>query len=102
MKIEISFLAALLLLGTDLLARATVQGVERAFFSTAIDYGWSAIKTISRIFPEADRRDLSQPFNRHSNRGSVLEENWRGLAEPKSQKSAGREELLRIKPAKCF
>jgi len=55
MKIEISFLAGLLLLGTDLLARATVQGVEQAFFSTAIDYGWSAIKTISRIFPEADR-----------------------------------------------
>ena len=55
MKIEISFLAGLLLLGTDLLARATVQGVEQAFFSTAIDYGWSAFKTISRIFPEADR-----------------------------------------------
>src|SRR5262249_17321675 len=32
-------------------------------------------------------RDLPQPFNRHSNRGSVLEENWRGLAESKSQKS---------------
>jgi len=55
MKIEISFLAGLLLVGTDLLIRATVQGVEQAFFSTAIEYGWNAIKTISRFFPKADR-----------------------------------------------
>ena len=55
MKIEISFLAGLLLVGTDLLARATVQGLEQAFFSTAIGYGWDAIKTIRRFFPEADR-----------------------------------------------
>jgi hypothetical protein len=30
MKIDISFLAAFLLMGTDLLARAAVQGVEQA------------------------------------------------------------------------
>jgi hypothetical protein len=55
MKIEIPFLAGLLLVGTDLLARAAVQGVEQALFSTAIEYGWNAIKTISRFFPEAGR-----------------------------------------------
>jgi hypothetical protein len=56
MKIEIPFLAGLLLVGTDLLARAAVQGVEQALFSTAIEYGWNAIKTINRLLPEAGRR----------------------------------------------
>jgi len=55
MKIESSFLAGLLLVGNDLMARAVVQGVEQAFFSTAIEYGWNAIKTIGRFFPEAGR-----------------------------------------------
>jgi hypothetical protein len=39
MKIDISFLAVFLLIGTDLLARAAVQGVEQALVSTAIEYG---------------------------------------------------------------
>ena len=37
MKIEIPFLAGLVLVGTDLLARVAVQGVEQAFFSTVIE-----------------------------------------------------------------
>src|SRR5262249_19865188 len=102
MKIEISFLAGLLVVGNDLLARAAVQGVEQAFFSTAIEYGWMLSRPSAGSSPKRVGRRLSQPFNRHSNRGSVLEENWRGPAESKSQKSAGREELLRIKPAKYF
>jgi hypothetical protein len=38
MKIEISILAALLLLGTELMARASVQGVEQAIASTVIEW----------------------------------------------------------------
>ena len=39
MKIDISFLAVFLLIGTDLLARAAVQGVEQALALTAFEYG---------------------------------------------------------------
>ena len=45
MKIEIPFLAGLLLIGTDLLARVAVQGIEQALFSTAIEHGLNVIKT---------------------------------------------------------
>ena len=38
MKIEISILAALVLLGTELMARASVQGVEQAIASTVIEW----------------------------------------------------------------
>ena len=44
MKIEIPFLAGLLFIGTDLLARVAVQGVEQALFSTAIEHGLNLIK----------------------------------------------------------
>jgi hypothetical protein len=44
MKIDISFLAAFLLIGTDLLARATVQGVEPALVSTVIECGSAGVK----------------------------------------------------------
>ena len=43
MKFEFSFLATLLFIGTDLLARAAVQGVEQALIATALEYGRSAI-----------------------------------------------------------
>jgi hypothetical protein len=43
MKIDISFLAVFLLIGTDLLARAAVQGVEQALVSTAIEYGSASV-----------------------------------------------------------
>jgi hypothetical protein len=49
MKIEIPFLAALLAIGTDILARVAVQGVEQALFSTVIEYGWKAIKASGRF-----------------------------------------------------
>jgi len=55
-KIEIPFLAGLLLTGTDLLTRVMVQGVEQALFSTVIEYGWKAIKTSGRFLPETGRR----------------------------------------------
>ena len=51
MKIEIPFLAALLLIGTSLLARMAAQGVEQALFWTAIEYGLNGIKGGIRRFP---------------------------------------------------
>jgi hypothetical protein len=52
-KIEISFLATLLLIGTDLLARAAVQGVEQALLATAVEYGMGGmrrgLKQLSKI-----------------------------------------------------
>ena len=44
MKIEIPFLAALLLVGTDLVARVAVQGVEQALLSTAIEWSVKRLK----------------------------------------------------------
>jgi hypothetical protein len=44
MKIEISILAALLLLGTELMARASIQGVEQAMVSTVIEWTISRMK----------------------------------------------------------
>jgi hypothetical protein len=55
-KIEIPILAGLLVAGTDLLTRVTVQGVEQALFSTVIEYGWKAIKTGVKLLPESSRR----------------------------------------------
>lgn len=51
MKVEISFLATLLLIGTDLLARAAVQGVEQALLAAAFEYGRSAIGRGLRQIP---------------------------------------------------
>ena len=55
-KIEISFLAALLLVGTDLLARAAAQGVEQALFSTAIEYAMNGFKATRKILPNSMRQ----------------------------------------------
>lgn len=44
MKIEIPFLAVLLILGADLLARVSVQGVEQALFSTALEWSMKRIR----------------------------------------------------------
>jgi hypothetical protein len=44
-KVEISFLATLLLIGTDLLARAAVQGVEQALLATVIEYGMGGMRS---------------------------------------------------------
>jgi hypothetical protein len=43
MKIDISFLAVFLLIGTDLLVRAAGQGIEQALVSTAIEYGSASV-----------------------------------------------------------
>ena len=43
MKIEIPSLAVLVLIGTGLLARVAAQGVERALFSTVIQYWLTAL-----------------------------------------------------------
>jgi hypothetical protein len=48
MKIDMSFLAAFLLIGTGLLARASVQGVEPALVSTAIEYGSAGVMHVSK------------------------------------------------------
>jgi hypothetical protein len=50
MKIEISILAALLLLGTELMARASVQGVEQAIVSTVIEWTMSRLKAARNVF----------------------------------------------------
>jgi len=44
MKFEIPFLAALLILGADLLLRVSVQGVEQALFSTAFEWSIKRIR----------------------------------------------------------
>ena len=51
MKIEIPFLAALVLIGTSLLARMAAQGVEQALFSTAIEYGLDGVRAVKRLLP---------------------------------------------------
>jgi hypothetical protein len=51
MKIEIPFLAALVLIGTSLLARIAAQGIEQALLSTAIEYGLNGIKGGIRLSP---------------------------------------------------
>ena len=44
MKIEVPFIAALLILGADLLARVSVQGVEQALFSAALEWSMKRIR----------------------------------------------------------
>jgi len=51
-KVEFSFLATLLLIGTDLLARAAVQGVEQALVATTVEYGMGVIRRGLRQFPQ--------------------------------------------------
>jgi hypothetical protein len=50
MKIEISFLAAALFVGTDLLARIAVQGIEQALLSTAVEWSINHIRAARRKF----------------------------------------------------
>ena len=47
MKIDISFLARFFLIGSDLLARAAMQGVEQALIAIAIEYGSAAVICVS-------------------------------------------------------
>jgi hypothetical protein len=52
-KIEVPFLAALVPIGTSLLARMAAQGVEQALFSTAIEYGLDGVRAVKRLLPNA-------------------------------------------------
>jgi hypothetical protein len=49
MKSEIPFLATLILVGTTLSARMTVQGIEQALLVTAIEYGRDGIEALKRV-----------------------------------------------------
>ena len=49
LKIEIPILAALFLLGHELMARAAVQGVEQALVSTVIEWSMSRVKSTGKI-----------------------------------------------------
>ncbi len=55
MKIEIPFLASLLLIGASLMARMQTQGVEQALALAAIEYGTNGIRTGKRLFRDAMR-----------------------------------------------
>ena len=55
MKIEISCFAALFLIGTELMLRVGVQGIEQALLSTVIEYGTNGIKAGRRLLPNAVR-----------------------------------------------
>jgi len=50
MKIEISFLASLFLIGTTLLARVAVRGIEQALLATAVEYGLKGINATRKLF----------------------------------------------------
>jgi hypothetical protein len=50
MKIEIPILAALFLLGSELLARAAVQGVEQALVTAIIEWSMGRVKSAGRMF----------------------------------------------------
>jgi hypothetical protein len=49
MKIEISFLASLFLIGTTLLARVAVRGIEQALLATAVEYGLKGINATRKL-----------------------------------------------------
>jgi hypothetical protein len=55
MKIEISLLAALMLIGTDLLVRVSIQGLEQALVATAIEHGLKGIRAARRLLHSAKR-----------------------------------------------
>jgi hypothetical protein len=46
---KISIFAALLLLGTELMARASVQGVEQAIISTVVEWTVSRVKAAGKV-----------------------------------------------------
>ena len=50
MKIEIPIMAALLLLGTELMTRVGIQGFEQALVSTVIEWSVGGFKAAREIF----------------------------------------------------
>jgi hypothetical protein len=53
MKIEIPLLAALLLMGTNLLVRVSIQGLEQALLATAIEHGMNGVRAGRRLLGSA-------------------------------------------------
>lgn len=51
MKIEVPFLAALVLIGASLFARMAAQGVEQALLSAAVEYGLDGVRAVKRLLP---------------------------------------------------
>ena len=51
MKIEVPFLAALLLAGTNLMMRVQAFGIEQALFSTAMEFGLRNIRACVGLLP---------------------------------------------------
>ncbi|HEX9787605.1 MAG TPA: hypothetical protein VGB09_06240 [Candidatus Binatia bacterium] len=47
MKLEVPMLAGLIFLGTQLLARAQIQGFEGALLSSGVQYGLRGLRTAS-------------------------------------------------------
>ena len=48
MKIDISLLTGLMLVGTNVLARVAVQGVEQALVTTAVEFASAAGSFVSK------------------------------------------------------
>jgi hypothetical protein len=55
MEMEFPILTALLVIGTDLLTRAAVQGIAPALLSTAIDFGLQRIRLGLTFVPNYTR-----------------------------------------------
>jgi hypothetical protein len=51
LKIDFSLFAGVLLIGTNLLARAATQGFEQALLSTAFDYCLKGLRAGKRLLP---------------------------------------------------
>ena len=60
MNIDISFFARFFLIGTDLLARVAVQGVEQALVGIAIEYGSAAVMCVSILARGITKLDLTK------------------------------------------
>ena len=60
MNIDISFLTGFFLVGTELLARVAVQGVEQAVVTTAIEYGSAAVMCVSILARGITKLDLTK------------------------------------------
>jgi hypothetical protein len=51
LKIDFSLFASLLLIGTNLLARAAAQGFEQALLSTVVEYWLKGVRTAKGLTP---------------------------------------------------
>ena len=58
MKIDVSLWAAVLLIGADLLGRATVQGVETALMSEVVECGSVGVRRLSKWMRSSRNSDV--------------------------------------------